>query len=213
MGSREDILSKLRAAPPPFPDLAPAGKRLPMALVKDTTQDGLLRRFKEYAEKLSAKVYLPENVAAGIDQILAIVGEDKKVLAWGFEHIPLTGLGDALAQRGIVVAAQRDDTARVGITGAEAGLASTGSLILTSGAGKPRAASLLPSVHVAVLTRDQLVPDFETWMAHQREKGLDHFRSRANIFLISGTSRTADIAMEIIMGVHGPGELHIVLLA
>ena len=53
------------------------------------------------------------------------------------------------------------------------------------------------------------MPTFETWMAAQ---DLDQFRSASNVVLISGPSRTADIANELVMGVHGPGSVQIAVL-
>ncbi|MEZ4518784.1 MAG: lactate utilization protein [Chloroflexota bacterium] len=101
---------------------------------------------------------------------------------------------------------------RVGLTGADAGLAATGSLVLQSGSGRYRAASLLPPLHIAVLTADRIVPDLENWWTQQRAAGLDQVRQRSNIVVITGPSRTADIAMQLVMGMHGPRELHLILL-
>ncbi|MCA9922351.1 MAG: LUD domain-containing protein [Anaerolineales bacterium] len=67
-------------------------------------------------------------------------------------------------------------------------------------------------VHIAVLTADQILPDLESWWARQRANGLDQTRSAAKIAVITGPSRTADIAMELVLGMHGPRELHLVIL-
>jgi L-lactate dehydrogenase complex protein LldG len=58
-----------------------------------------------------------------------------------------------------------------------------------------------------------ILPGFEDWIADRRAKGIkEAFRDSSNIVLISGPSRTADIAMESIMGVHGPGTVHVIVL-
>lgn len=62
------------------------------------------------------------------------------------------------------------------------------------------------------LRSTQIVPDLESWMAAQRADGFAAMRGASNIVVVSGPSRTADIAMELVMGMHGPRELHIVLL-
>lgn len=49
----------------------------------------------------------------------------------------------------------------------------------------------------------------ESWLAQKR---LNDIRAASNVVIISGASRTADIAMELILGMHGPRELHIILL-
>lgn len=103
-----------------------------------------------------------------------------------------------------------DPSVRVGLSGAPAALAATGSLVLASDTGQYRNASLLPPVHIVIVTTSQIIPDFESWIAEQRANQLDHFRRSSNIVLISGPSKTADIAMELILGMHGPVELHVV---
>jgi L-lactate utilization protein LutC len=63
-----------------------------------------------------------------------------------------------------------------------------------------------------VITSDQILATLEQWISRQRANGLSAFQQISNIVIVSGPSRTADIAMELILGMHGPGELHIVIL-
>lgn len=212
MGSREEILARLRAAPKPFTDLPKRETYLHMVPIEDKSPAALRKRFVEEAKKLACEVSEPTSHADAIEQILALFGENKSVIAWDFANIPLPGLADALGNAGITVADVRDGSVRVGLTGVDAALASTGSMAVGSGSGKPRQASLLPALHIAVLTPDQIIPDLETWFDRQLAKGLEHFRSAAAHVIISGPSRTADIAMELVMGVHGPTRVHIVIL-
>jgi L-lactate dehydrogenase complex protein LldG len=212
MSSRDDILNKLRAAHQPFTDVPPIENRRHMVVMKDISPAGLRARFVSEAEKLKCQIIQPIDDSAALETIRDLIGADQKILAWDFEYIPLSGLADMLTQTGIQVAGVTDSHVRVGVTGTDAALAATGSLVLSSGKGKPRSASLLPYVHIAVIRQSQLVVDLETWILQQRESGLDRFRQAANLVVISGPSRTADIAMELVMGAHGPAELHIILL-
>jgi len=212
MTSRESILNKLRAARQPFADLPPAGGMIPVVPAGDTSPAALRARFTEAAEKLGCTVTHCADPAAAIAHIRDLIGNDSAILSWDLVHVPLPGLGEALADAGIAIAAPGDASVRVGLTGVDAALAATGSLLLASGPGKPRGASLLPEVHIAVVAAGQIVPDLETWLAAQRAAGLDSLRRLNNVVLISGPSRTADIAMETVMGVHGPGAVQIVLL-
>jgi L-lactate dehydrogenase complex protein LldG len=178
----------------------------------DTSAPALLQRFSEEAEKLRAQVYCAADEASAIQHLLGILGQDREVIAWDLAQIPLAGLGQALQAQGVQIAPSRSEHVRVGITGASAALAATGSLVMVAGPGRIRTASLIPFCHVAVIRQAQILPDFEAWVALQRQAGLEAFRQASNITLISGTSRTADIAMQMIMGVHGPGEVHIIIL-
>jgi L-lactate utilization protein LutC len=208
MTSRERILERLRNARRPFPDIpAPTNHRAVSPIIETGTA-ALKARFVTEAELLSATVHQPDTVEAALDTIFEIIGEEKAVIAW--EELPLPTLHTALAAKGILRAEVRDASVRVGITGATAALAATGSLVVTSGAGKPRSASLLPPIHIALITEKQLLPNFESWVAQQRTDHLETFRATANTVLISGPSRTADIAMELILGMHGPRVLHII---
>ena len=100
------------------------------------------------------------------------------------------------------------DDVRVGLTGAVAGLADTGSLVLVSGPGRGRIASLLPPLHIAMLRVSQLHPTYAAFLAaHPQIED-----AGSNLVLITGPSRTADIEMTLTRGVHGPGEVHVVLI-
>jgi L-lactate utilization protein LutC len=118
-----------------------------------------------------------------------------------------TRSGNRLApaeQRGAFFAAD------VGVSGVDYLVAETGSLALLSGPGQPRSLSLLPPVHIAVAERAQLLPDlfdlFEARLWAERQ-GLPSCLS-----LITGPSKTGDIELRLVTGVHGPGEVHVVLI-
>jgi len=106
--------------------------------------------------------------------------------------------------------------ADLGLTGVDLAVAETGTLVLVSGAGRPRSTSLLPAVHVAVFDRTALVESLaqvglvlEAW----HEAGRDDAPERgAAINFITGPSRTADIELTLTRGVHGPKEVHAVFV-
>ncbi|HJP67249.1 MAG TPA: lactate utilization protein, partial [Actinomycetota bacterium] len=98
--------------------------------------------------------------------------------------------------------------AGMGVTSAALAIAATGSLLLVPDADSPRVASLLPPVHLAVLPVDRLVPGLEDAMAGVAEAA--HASSSA--VLVTGPSRTSDIEMTTVYGVHGPRTLRVLLL-
>lgn len=210
MGSREDILSRLRSRARPFPAVAPPDY-LAVVPLSDTSPDALRALFVNEARWAGCVVHEPLTNEAAIDRVLSLIGQNTAVLAWDADQLPLPGLAAALDRAG-VARITNDAEARLGLTGVDAALAATGSLVLLSGRGRPRVASLLPLVHVALLPLDRIVPDLESWLAAQQAAGPDALRRPSNPVIITGPSRTADIAMQLVMGMHGPQELHIILV-
>jgi len=93
-----------------------------------------------------------------------------------------------------------------GVSEASWGLADTGSVVLLSSAEEPRARSLLPPVHVSLLHEDRILPG----LAELFEELGDDLPS--SVAIVTGPSRSADIEQRLVVGVHGPGEVHVVLL-
>jgi L-lactate dehydrogenase complex protein LldG len=211
MSSREQILSRLRQAKRPFPDVTQPGIHLPMVPRPDTSSAGLQDQFIAEAQKAAAVVHQVDSSNAAIETLLSLIGEHDMVCSWSLDQLPLPGLAQVLDEAHISLVEQ-DANARVGLTGVDAALAATGSIVVSTGNGRYRAASLLPPLHIALLKRSQILPDMESWFAIQKANGLDQLRHSSNLVIITGPSRTADIAMQLVMGMHGPKELHIVLL-
>ncbi len=88
--------------------------------------------------------------------------------------------------------------ADAGLSSADAALAETGSVILSSGPAQSRMATLLPPIHIVLLPTSRLTSDIFTWTQARQET------IPANITLISGPSKTADIEQTMAVGVHGP---------
>lgn len=97
------------------------------------------------------------------------------------------------------------EQADVGISAAEAALAETGSVIVHSGQGQSRLVTLLPPVHIALVSTSRLTTDIFTWVVQKNGK------MPANLVLITGPSKTADIEQTMAIGVHGPQRFIVVL--
>ena len=96
------------------------------------------------------------------------------------------------------------------VTLAEALVARTGSVFVSSGCGG-RGASVAAPVHIVAATLGQMVPDLETAFARLRERGAQEKNSM--LCLITGSSRTADIEKILVQGAHGPRRLAVILQA
>ena len=105
--------------------------------------------------------------------------------------------------------AQGDD--QVSVTAAFAGIAETGTLLLTSGPQGPTTLNFLPETHIVVLKASQVVGAYEdAWDRVRAAYGREVLPRTVNF--ITGPSRTADIEQTIQLGAHGPRRLHIVLI-
>jgi iron-sulfur cluster protein len=104
--------------------------------------------------------------------------------------------------------------ADVGITGANVAIAETGGILLVENEGNGRLTSTLPPVHIACLGIEKIVPTLEDAFKVLRllSKSGTGQKQTSYVNIITGPSRSADIEMTITQGVHGPKELHFILL-
>lgn len=100
------------------------------------------------------------------------------------------------------------ETSQATITRAESLVASTGSILIASSAAG-RGASVVAPVHIVVVSQTQLVPDLASALKRVKERGLPERNSA--LFLITGSSRTADIEKILVLGAHGPRRLVVIL--
>jgi len=98
----------------------------------------------------------------------------------------------------------------VGITTAQLAIAETGTLVLESESERHRLVSLVPPVHIAILDARSLVQSLSEALSYLQRAGVSGM-SRAVTF-ITGPSRTADIELTLTVGVHGPKELHVIVI-
>jgi L-lactate dehydrogenase complex protein LldG len=159
----------------------------------------------------ATSVVLSRNPLLGELNLEPLLGSwGKGIAVW-----PALGAGDAPATGDgcLRVFAEASFAATVGITGVEFALAETGSLVVSSWTEGAQLASLAPPVHVALYRRSQLVASLDEVLERLPLAGApaQAVPGRSVVF-ITGTSRTADIEQILIRGVHGPGEVHAILV-
>jgi L-lactate dehydrogenase complex protein LldG len=221
-GARASILGALRtaapAAPLPLPDLDPylAGPYGVGSRGARVDPASLVDRFEAAARGWRADV-LRAGVHDWPDALRAALHQRGcKRVAIGAASPLQPGLDAAL--QGMQVRrfeqpleqwkGELFDAIDAGVTGAEAGIADTGTLVLRPGPNEPRTLSLVPSVHVAVLKVSTLyagLPAALRALAPERDMP-------TNLLLVTGPSKTADIQQTLAFGAHGPKELVIVLV-
>ena len=104
----------------------------------------------------------------------------------------------------------RLSTADVSITGCEALVSRTGTVVLSSAGESGRTTSVYAPVHICVAYAGQLVYDLKEAFVQLKEQYGGELPSM--ISFATGPSRTADIEKTLVVGVHGPGEVFVFLI-
>jgi L-lactate dehydrogenase complex protein LldF len=186
----------------------------------ETVEPDPIEEFSKELSELTA-----EFIRCDADELVGAVmafiqkhGSDR-VLAWKFDGYHVANIRHQLADGGIEliegslshesVSEYQEQICtlgeiEIGLTGAIAAFADTGTLVLPSGVGQPQLASLLPSIHLAILPAKKIFRSMRDWLD---AGGSEIIQNSQSVSLISGPSRTADIEMTLSLGVHGPGRV------
>ena len=97
---------------------------------------------------------------------------------------------------------------QVTVTGAFAGIAESGTLMLASGPESPTTLNFLPDTHIVVLRASEMVGAYEDAWDRLRATG----RMPRNVNFITGPSRSGDIEQTLHLGAHGPRRLHVIMV-
>ena len=190
----------------------------------------LVQTFKRECELLTGKVYVAQTNDEASKFLSAIIQKAgiNRIIKWDtpiLRRLEIDSLFDSLGIQNMLLAEkgslnevdQKDclrplSTAELGISGADYGLADTGTLVLRASPTQDRVTSLLPPVHVAFMESKCILPSSEDLMVKLmldlEEKG----EMDSCLTLITGPSLTADIELNLVLGIHGPRELHVIIL-
>ncbi|MFB6130115.1 MAG: lactate utilization protein C [Salinigranum sp.] len=100
------------------------------------------------------------------------------------------------------------ESAATGVTAASLGIADYGSVVIRATPEPTEQVSLFPTLHVAVVRESDVVPGMAEAFARFGPEMRDR---RASAIIATGPSATADMG-ELVRGVHGPREVHVVIL-
>jgi L-lactate dehydrogenase complex protein LldG len=190
-------------APPRSEHTNVAHKQLDPLISELQLAPDLVSQFAEALDAIGGSFLLCNLQDLG-SQILALIHDKQadEILAWEDRHFP-PGLLAHLQQKGIGVKHELDASVRIGLTGADAAIAESGTLVVSGGSGKPNFPSLTTEVHLVVLRTSDIYKKLEDVL------GLTVLRTAPIVAMISGPSRTADIELTLTIGVHGPREVHV----
>jgi L-lactate utilization protein LutC len=178
-------------------------------------------RFRDEFTAAGGHFHRAATIDAASDKVLQLVQEkaaSRVLLGRGpvLDSLNMFGKLSARCEIAVVNAADQEPNrdqvfaADIGISGVDFLVAETGTIVVQSRPEEPRSLSLLPPVHIAVAARSQLVPDlFDLFAAMQGPEGPS---MPSCLTLITGPSKTGDIELRLVTGVHGPGEIHLVLI-
>ncbi|MFC1781959.1 lactate utilization protein C [Planctomycetota bacterium] len=177
----------------------------------------LADRFARWAEAEGMYVYRLKDRPGLIKRLLDLIGEMslRKLLVADDPELKQLGVFEALKnqpdidllsfnindQDSLLKAAFAADG---GIGTAAWALAETGALVLTTSPTQPRLLHLVPPVHICVVTADRIKADLLDLLLPENLAGC--------VTLMAGPSKTSDIEMKLVTGVHGPTAEYILLL-
>jgi L-lactate dehydrogenase complex protein LldG len=208
--SRDIILSRIRSAlgrsPGQRVPAIPRALKLPMG-----DREERVCLFIQTFEKLGGKAHRASDKAEA-HRILVGLLENRSAVAsnaaflneCGIAQIP--NLRSGIFDRDVLRAACAE--VDVGVTSADYLLADTGTLVMLASRSEARLISLLPPIHIAVAPAGRILAHLDELLTILPGPA----EQTSSMVLITGPSRTADIEQILVRGVHGPGEIHAILV-
>ena len=210
MTSREVVLQNVRRALSRAAGLLPTTLAAPRLRIPIMDRNRYSTLFGQNFEKLGGKCFFvrePGEVVPVLAELLQgkrVVASNAPFLAaCGITALPQvqSGFTDREALRAACAAAD------VGISSASYALAETGTLVMLASPEEPRLVSLLPPMHIAVFPRSLMLANLDELLAVLPNPA----EQTSSMVLITGPSRTADIEQILVRGVHGPGQITVVI--
>lgn len=214
MSARENILKRIREANGKTAPASTQEREAVVARLRAHARGPLpsmnwdpLPRFKERCIVMMSTVDQVES-RAQLPQAVAKYLRENNLPVRGVCWPEFSDLGWSEAGLDFEVRPSNGDD-KVGVTGTYCAIAENGTLMLLSGEHTHATTSLLPETHIAVVPASRVLRAMEDgWDLLRKEHG-DLPRQ---VNFVSGPSRTADIEMTLVMGVHGPFRVHVIVV-
>jgi len=201
--ARQEILSKLKNAVHPAPDLPDFDSH-----IYPSINNPLEIEFKEKLELVNGNVHLFSSENELFNKLKEFLSNYKsKDICCKESEIQSQFQKFQIPFSACI---ELPSSIEVGITGCEYLIAHTGSVMVSSAQKGGRQLFVYPPIHVIVASKNQLVDFLEKAYSNIHNKYLNNLPSQ--ITLITGPSRTADIEKTLVLGAHGPKKLHVFLL-
>lgn len=184
----------------------------------------LIEIFKEIGQSLNIKTTVVESLIEVKEVVVDLIrskkpefSHNKHVILHDHPDLAAMQLWNTFNRESVTIHSSiasdsqlRDKTVAsfIGITAPHLGIAESATVVEISEPGQPRSTSLVPSIHVAILKREHLVANLnEAYALLKKRSPLE------DVIFISGPSKTADIEAQLVVGAHGPKEVHVVIVS
>ena len=176
-------------------------------------------RFLEELEALGGHGKRVKDLEEAQEYVLELARkrEAKLLVRWDVAELEALGVDGPLNDVGVEVVVWRDlpdfrevaGRADIGLSTAAWAIAETGTLVLEGGPGMGRTVTLLPPTYVAIVPVER--------MLHTVPEAIEKYTDTsnglpANVCFHTGPSRSGDIEMALFVGMHGPGDVHVILV-
>jgi L-lactate dehydrogenase complex protein LldG len=188
-------------------------------ILKNHSQDELLEVLKEQCNKIHTDIhttdikYLPDTLNEVVHRYGGgpiITWKDERFSRWGLdtlfktnwpnEKVDMSEWDSSLGEKNITLA----EKANIGIAISDITLAESGTVVVYSGKDKGRTVSFFPTSFIALVPKSTLVPRMTQAAVKMRELYKRSGRVSTCINFITGPSNSADIELNLVVGVHGP---------
>jgi L-lactate dehydrogenase complex protein LldG len=191
--------------------------------------EALVARFSTELNAVSGNVYrlvsdklqFVDELATGIADICRSAGATRVALS-GSSWLAEISLSDQLKARGlsVLMTIGSDHEALVaqlatcdaGVTAVDYAIAETGTIVISSDERNALLVSLLPTIHIAVLRPTQISSSLAEVITKLSLERVGSDKSARSASFITGPSRTSDVELTLSIGVHGPKELHVIIV-
>ena len=188
---------------------------------KDSYREDLLDRFIGEISKVGGSTYKANSNSQVAQYVVEIAKKHRAKSIIKEDSLEFGPDIDSLCQNmDIKVFSYKDlpdadiiSSADIGICSCDYGIAESGTLAVLSRSGRGRLISLLPPVHIALIKPHQILLSLaELFLNLSESSSPENQFSTSCLTLITGPSRTGDIEQTLTIGVHGPKELHAIIV-
>jgi L-lactate dehydrogenase complex protein LldG len=182
-------------------------------VLKNATQDELVEALREQCKTIHTDFYQTDQhgLAAMLDRVVAEYGGGP-IITWKDQRLAEWGIDDLLKKMNVYEwdypkgkeNIDKAEKANVGITISEITLAESGTVVIYSNENRGRSINFLPATYITLIPKSTIVPRMTQAAKKMREIELQGGMVPSCINFITGPSNSADIELNLVVGVHGP---------